>query len=586
MASVDIKQSRKLLSNNQGLASVIRLTAARSLLIAIFIATTNFGFWQRVQLLFDNGRFKTLLPFLVIWAVAIIATIVAAFQPKFWVRALWAAVIAASSAVAWGYHHASQSELNVFDMLSLWNARHEAGRATEFYGTHIMLAAIVLVAGFLVIAVPPPRFQGSVHRWLSRLALLPLAPIAMIGGVVYAKGGTGSQALPAQFTPLALSSLAGTKIALQGTIVRRNVTWSPVTAGLSRHIVVLVDESVRADYVDLIPGNPHTPNFGKLAGQFVNFGPAVSGGDCSNYSNAILRDAATREDLVASVNASPTIWQYAKHAGFRTVFIDAQAGGITNPGLMQNFMTMQEKADIDGFYAIRDVPSEHADERLAEIIAKELKSDGPVFIYANKNGAHFPYDHAYPAAEATYHPTMAESGSDTQATRIASYRNAISWSVDRFMKGFFAIADLRDTTLIYTSDHAQTLDPRLITHCQAEDANPRVGLVPLMVYSAYPALRSEFEHGASRLHGKASHFQIAPTLLNLLGYDPKDIATTYDESLFTGTSREPAFSSGDIFGLFSTNIHWNPVDPTLDYREPISAAILPKPKLSAAGVEG
>ncbi len=282
------------------------------------------------------------------------------------------------------------------------------------------------------------------------------------------------------------------------------------------------------------------------------------------------------------MNSSPTLFQYAKRAGYRTVFIDAQAGGITNPGLMQNFMSMQEKADIDGFHAIRDVGSEYADEALAAVIAKELKSSQPVFIYANKNGAHFPYDHSYPAAEARYHPTMTEQPGDLKLDRIASYRNAISWSVDRFMKGLFASPDLSATTLIYTSDHGQTLDPAQLTHCQVEEPDPRMGLVPLMVYSADPLLRASFAKGAQLLKGKASHFQIAPALLMLMGYAHKDIATRYDESLFEATTHEPAFTSGDIFGLFSNAVHWNPVDTGADYLEPLGKTILP----STTGAQG
>lgn len=568
MAGLDIRGSRELLSEGANTESAVKLTLARLLLIGVFVSLTNFGFWQRIGLLLDNGRVNTLVPFLAIWGIAIAAIAVAALQPKFWVRAMWGAVIAVSTAVAWGYHHASQSELNVFDMLSLWNARHEAGRAAEFYGTQMMMASIVLVAGFLVIAVPPAPLRAAVRIWINRLAFLPFLPILLIGGVVYAKGGGGSQSLPVQFAPVALSSLAGAKIALQGTPVRKDVTWQPQTSARTPNIVMLVDESVRADYIDLTPGNPYTPNMAKLAGKFVNFGPAVSGGDCSNYSNSLLRFGASRKALVSSVNSNPTLWQYAKRAGFRTVFIDAQAGGITNPGLLQNFMTMQEKAGIDGFYAIRDVASEHADERLAEIVAQELKSDTPVFIYGNKNGAHFPYDHAYPASAAIYHPTMTESAFDTQAARIASYRNAIAWSVDRFMQGLFASADLSKTTLIYTSDHAQTLDPALLTHCQVEDPDPRMGLVPLMVYAADPVIRAGLERGAKLLHGKASHFQIAPALFALMGYARNDIAGAYDESLFDGSSRAPAFTSGDIFGLFASTVHWNTVDPDARYLEP------------------
>ena len=89
-------------------------------------------------------------------------------------------------------------------------------------------------------------------------------------------------------------------------------------------------------------------------------------------------------------------------------------------------MTLKEKATIDGFYLIRDVKADMADRELNDIVAKELQSSEPVFMYANKNGSHFPYDHAYPAAEAKFHPTMTEARIDTQAARIASYRNAIA----------------------------------------------------------------------------------------------------------------------------------------------------------------
>lgn len=571
------------IAGGSGRASLIRLTVARLLLICAFIAITNFGFWQRIGLLTDAGRINTLLPFLLIWAIAFVAVVAAAFQPKLWIRAAWGAVIAASTAVAWGYYRASQSELNVFDILSLWNARHEAGRAAEFYGTHLLFAAIVLAAGFLVIVVPAAPLRASVRTWISRMALLPLLPIFLIGGVVYAKGGGGSQSLPVQFVPVALTSLAGAKIALQGAPARRQVEWQPVKTPPTQNIVILIDESIRADYLDLTPGNPHTPRLAALANRFVNFGPAVSGGNCSNYSNALLRFGAARRDVAGTVNTNPTLWQYAKKAGYRTVFIDAQAGGITNPGLMQNFMTMSEKADIDSFQAIRDVASNQADFRLAEIIAEELKAQGPVFIYANKNGAHFPYDHSYPASAALYHPTMSEAGADTMKSRVPSYRNAIAWSVDRFMETLFESADFSNTNLLYTSDHGQALGLGQLTHCTTDKPDPRTALVPLLIAPSSPALRAELEKGAEFLRGRASHFQIAPTVFQWMGYKHDDIATAYDESLSTGTPHESAFTSGDVFGMFSNELNWNSVDTSADYMEPVSRQILPQAETDPQG---
>ena len=95
-----------------------------------------------------------------------------------------------------------------------------------------------------------------------------------------------------------------------------------------------------------------------------------------------------------------------------------------------------------------------------------------------------------------------------------------------------------------------------------------MGLVPLMVYTSDPSLRAQFRNGAKQLTGKASQFQIAPTLLQLMGYRPEDIATVYDESLLTGSNRAPAFTSGDVFGLFSSTVRSTPIDLSADYLEP------------------
>ncbi len=176
---------------------------------------------------------------------------------------------------------------------------------------------------------------------------------------------------------------------------------------------------------------------------------------------------------------------------------------------------------------------------MARIIAEELEGDGPVFIYANKNGAHFPYDHAYPPERARYHPTMTESGGNSFEARIASYRNAVSWSVDEFMAQLFSSASLANTTLVYTSDHAQYLNPNGITHCQVENPDPRMAIVPLMVATSDTALRASLQNSAASRFGTMSHFQIMPSVLSWMGYKAEDIATVYDESLTSGPARAP-----------------------------------------------
>jgi glucan phosphoethanolaminetransferase (alkaline phosphatase superfamily) len=548
-------------------------------MIAAFVTMTNFGAGDRVQNLIVHGRFTTLVPFLGIWGLAITALLIAAFQPRLTTRLFWAVPLTLSSTAAWVYFEASRADLSVFDILSLWASRSAVGEAANFYNRLIWPAVAVMIFGVAAFSVPPAVRDARFARWMGRMFWVPILPIALIAAVVYARSGGGSVGMPKQFAPLALSAIAAERIATQGATERRAVAWTATARNRPRNIVMMIDESVRGDFIDLAPGNPHTPDFASLAGNFVDFGPAVSGADCSNYSNAIMRFAASRRDLVHSVNSNPTLWQYAKKAGYRTVYIDAQAttqaAAMLGSGSLSNFMTLKEESDIDKVYLIEDVGMDRADFRLLDILRDELAAGQPVFIYANKNGAHFPYDWSYPASEAVYGPTIASAGRDTVATRVASYRNAIRWSVDRFMKELFESADLSATAMIYTSDHGQLLKVSETTHCIVEDPDPRVGLVPLMAYTADPVLKERFAAGAAANRGKASHFLIAPTVLELMGYRPGDIASEYDESLFAPTLRPARFTSGDIFGLFSESTRWNPIDLSQDYLEPEARKILP-----------
>ena len=43
-----------------------------------------------------------------------------------------------------------------------------------------------------------------------------------------------------------------------------------------------------------------------------------------------------------------------------------------------------------------EVPAHELDDKVIQTIQDELKHGELVFIYANKEGAHFPYDHNYP----------------------------------------------------------------------------------------------------------------------------------------------------------------------------------------------
>lgn len=547
------------------------LILLKILLVSAFILLTNYGVVDRVNLLIVQDRLVTLAAFILVWILGVLAIFVAALQPRWSWRLLWATILAVSTACSVGYYSISGSDFTVFDVVSLWNARAEAGRATDFYGAHLMMTAgITLIAGLLIIGFPAPLRSARARLWMGRLALLPILPFAAIALIVAVKAGGGQQAMPKQFAPLSVTAFAAGKIATLENQVRGQVTWTPDPKARVKNVLLLVDESIRADYLDFSAGNPFTPDLPGLKSNFVDFGPAASGGNCSHYSNFILRSGARRNDLAASVNTSPLIWSYAKKAGYRTVFIDAQGAIMKDPGRLTNFMTLSETRNIDRFISLNYVTPDQADFELLRVIAEELRGDQPVFIYANKNGAHFPYDVAYPKDQTKFGPTMIESGIGDTQHRVDSYRNAIAWSVDQFFSHFFKDIDLTNLAMVYTSDHGQALNMGKFTHCTVEDPDPRQGLVPLLAYANDPALRARLETGAQAGHGRASHFTIIPAVLEMMGYKASDIASYYSESLFTAPMGSPAFTSGDIFGLFSKEVLWHPIDLGKDYREPES----------------
>lgn len=535
--------------------------------ITIFVVATNSGFTQRIALLIEQGRPVTLIGYVGVWGLSLLALLSAAFHPSLWVRAGWAALIAFTAAVGFAFHMASGNEFTVFDVVSLWNARHEASRAADFYRSDIHWFVIALIGGFAVLVLTPRIAAPLWRRWSRWLAFAPLVPILAMAAIIVAKEGGGSEGLPVQFQPLAVAGVAGGALAANPLPVRKPVEWEP-TGHKAKKIVFLVDESIRGDYIDWTPGNPYTPELAALKPNIVDFGKAASGGNCSHYSNSILRFGPARSEIGRDMLTLPTIWQYAKKAGYRTVYIDGQAAFNRNPGKMQNFMTAEEAKSIDSFRPLpEDVAAPDLDDRVLDIIEEELKGDGPVFIYANKNGAHFPYDRGYPADKAKFHPTMSEAEADTAEGRINSFRNAIVWTVDRFFKRLFGENDLSDTVIIYTSDHGQRFVPGHFTHCTVEDPDPREGLVPLFAIASDPALKQRFTEGAQGSIAHASHFAIAPTLYELMGYQPADIAGRYSESMFSADREPPAFTSGDIFGLFGNDTRWHPLDLTKDYLE-------------------
>jgi arylsulfatase A-like enzyme len=144
--------------------------------------------------------------------------------------------------------------------------------------------------------------------------------------------------------------------------------------------------------------------------------------------------------------------------------------------------------------------------------------------------------------------------------------------VDRFFDRLFRATSLKDTVIIYTSDHGQVLRPGRLSHCSIEEPDPREALVPLFVATDDEGLRSRFGSAATLQRGQASHFSIGPTALELMGYSVADITELSTASLLPQNVRTPdatpsRFTTGDIFALFTSRTRWHDIDLHASYLE-------------------
>lgn len=532
--------------------------ACKCLGLAGLVFISNTGVLARVTFTLSDGRYLTSAIFVTLWTLSLVSLLAAAFQPTLRWRLFWAVPIAAASAFAFGFYRVQSKEFFVFDLLSLWEARHEIGRAVDFYRAAAEQAALLFLAGVAIIAAPPVPQGTWLRAWLHRVVWLPTLPVLLIAGVVVYRDGKGSENLSKQFSPLSLAAVAAVKLSSSESVARRPLTATP-SPRLVNAIVLFVDESVRADRVSLEPGNRFTPELARERERWVDFGPSAATGNCSHIANAQLRFMADPRQLVHTARTNPTVWQYAKRAGYRTVYIDAQAGFIRIYGKLQNYMTLSETAWIDRLYKLDEtIPTHALDDELLRIVLEELREGGPVFIYANKNGAHFPYRNNYPPN----HPSLAPVTPAGADERVAEYDAAIRWSTDRVLAAFTRKADLRDAVALYTSDHGQHFHPGRLTHCASGgNVHPEEGIVPLLVSTGQRGLEERFRRVAAAGAGLGTGFAIAPTLLELMGYDDEARQSSVG-SLLSGLSWKPSFVSDDIFGLFRSDPVWHPVDLT------------------------
>jgi len=452
-------------------------------------------------------------------------------------------------------------------------------RVTADYLTYSSFVSLVYSGGFIQEAAYQYR-DAIVHGVLNGLLLLigiglrprhsipvpnalrvaaPVAGVLLLSAVLFVRAGEGARGLPIMYTPLAYLNLFGYE-ALHNTVgPREPVTLARNGPAVGHDIVLIIDESISGNYLDInAPFGVHSNLKQAHPGvDIFNYGYAASIANCSADTNVTLRYGGTRADYMRMNSTLPSIWQYAKKAGLRTVYIDAQRTG----GNLQNLMTDTEKKDIDEFVQFDQTSVRDRDMAAAATLIELLNDHKPELVAINQVGAHFPVHDKYPDAFMAYRPTLPRG----QFTEIAdtgkrdgfngqpddwvlyrnAYKNTVLWNVGEFFSRVFAQANLNNALLIYTSDHGQDLhergNPGLNTHCGGDPVEEE-GLVPLVVIQGDQLHTLDWSAQLAANKDRSSHYNIFPTLLQLMGYDLPGIESVYGKPLSVPTTDDFTFN--------------------------------------------
>lgn len=549
----------------------------KELLIALYLLADYRVIGERLDSL---GLSLPLLIYLGLFALLTACLWLAAAVRNRWIRWTYALLLAGAAFFLHSCELIAGEHLTYDVFISLVHSAGFAGDAVEQHLPVMLQSAgmsLLLLAG---IAIKPPASRSFAH---PAAAVAPLAGVAILAAILFARGGEGARGLPGAFTPVAYAAILFHEASSGGTGPRQDVALPAPQARPARDIVLIVDESVAGNYLDLIsPGGVRSGLKEARPGVAIyDFGAAAAVTNCSIGSNLTLRYGGTREDYLRINATMPSIWRYAHKAGLRTVYIDAQRTG----GALQNMMDRKELRDVDRFIQFDDVAVRDRDMAAADALAPLLGDRAADFVIVNKVGAHFPVHDKYPDAFARYQPALprgrygdvADTGSragfdgrpeDWRLYRN-SYRNSLLWNVGAFFDRLFARADLERATLIYTSDHGQDLHERggggVATHC-ANDPVPEEGLVPLVVIEGAPPTL-DWRRGLAAGRDKASHYAIFPTLLVLMGYQEREVRSLYGASLVGPPAPALSFNT-----RFNARLGRKPVWKTID-----PARIVPPP---------
>ncbi len=471
-------------------------------------------------------------------------------NPHRWVRSTATAVTALGLCV-----HLAVWAVNGYGF-ELWEARmffHEVAHAGDVAQTFGWGAAGSILSGLAItatLAIARSRLRLRHGRSPLLLLLVAVGPVAFT--ISYTNGEVSSFPPPLKVPVVTvLGNLPGDTIGDRGP-----PTLRPTLAPLAPHVLLIVDESVRGDMLGINGGPDTTPWLASQAPPMVNLGIACASTNSSAPSNMVIQSGIQPDELrrdPAAAMTMPNLFQYARASGHETSYLLGQTiryWYYMNPSDLDHLDQLVQPADIG-----RGTPDPLVDRRVMELAVQSIDRSSRSFTYVLKLGAHFPYGEKRPEGYWPLDgPLFPDEPDPDRSAMLDDYGRTLRYVVDDYFKELLPRLEGRDVVVIYTSDHGQSLREGgiLATHGVARTPPTSQANVPLLILGTSPKTRALVAglmgQSRARLRDRASHFELFPTILTLMGYDPSEVEQNYGPSLFTADGARPRFFlSGDPF---------------------------------------
>lgn len=468
--------------------------------LVVYLSINWMTVWNLTAGLESRAPLKSLVQALVI-LIGFLSATLGALALKGVGRWLFVAAFAASITCNLAAWHIMRGPLVRGTAVWLSTEIGQTGNLMGAWGTVILGLAVISVLAVLLWAWLANGIRSHLENWLGirRAAFVRVAAVfttlalPVVGGFSEVRMG------------LAESNIYGYGIVAfrLGSPPAPSLSYSPANSPAARKIVFVIDESTRPDTFDevVLPS---------LKWPLVSYGSGYSLANCSAASNTLLRLGVypARIGTTFDPRTQPSIWLFAKQAGFKTVLIDGQ---LADAKKSQNFIGGVERSLIDDYVAA-DIGLA-TDLRISEQLIERMKTAEREFIVIVKRGNHFPYDANLPATERNGAKTMRDV-----------YRILVQYTTARFFETLQKqYGKLEDILIFYTSDHGQ-FHGGGNTHCRSDRPEDEY-LVPIIVAGGSDYLL-RLSASRSCWEGKAHHQSLRSSIIEAMGYSAEQLMAT------------------------------------------------------------